>query len=254
MIKINLLPQEMAGARAGGAESQGTGTALVALILLILFGADLAIGGYLFFTYTSVDEREDQIEAEAAQVQAELEEVESQYTEVNTNLERMQKLIQVAEALDPPDRLLWSRKLNQLPLLVPDGVFMTQLNVNRQVNEVETEASIKRRNEWEKEREGSPPTPVKVPVYTQTLNLHGVAHVDQGSETQRLQQIVQFHSKLMDERVTLPFDEEPSRFIDGFTPRFRLSPVSTGQIMGREVSEFIFTIDAKKMKVAAGEE
>lgn len=251
MIKINLLPQEMAGGRAAPGAAPASGSALVALILILVFGIDIVLGGYLFYTHSTSQQRLKDVEARAAAVEESLNEVQSEYNEVQLDMDRMERLIQVAQALDPEDRLLWSRKLNMMPLLIPQGVYLTQIRVTQSVSEVETDESIRRRNEWEKTRKGQPPPVDRVPVYQQTLHMDGVAYIDQGDENQRLAQIIQFHRNLVREEVKLPFDDEESRFLEGFVPNVRPSAVSASTVAGREVSVFTFTVNTKKMKIEA---
>lgn len=250
MIKINLLPQEMAGGRAGaGAPSGGAGSALVFMILLIVFVLDAAIAGVLFVNWNKAKSEYESVKKQSDAVAKELKETEVLYSETKSSLERMSKLIAVARALDPPDRLLWSRKLNALPLLVPEGVFLTQVQVKQKVSEKETPESLKRRNEWEKStNKNKGPAPIKemVPLYQQTLTVDGVAYVQDGTDNQRLQQIVRFQGNLRDGKVKLPFDKETTSFMDGFIPTVIPSPLSGTQLEGRDVTNFKFTINTKQ--------
>lgn len=246
MIKINLLPQEMAGGRPGtaaaGSSFDAGGTAVVALVLLVIFGINIAAGGYLFYTYNEARSKFETTKIEADAIAEELRTTEIKYRDTKSSIERMERMISVAESLDPPDRLLWARKLNMLPLLVPQGIFLTQIDVTREIREVETQASIARRNEWEKARQGPPPEVEKNPVVTQTMNLRGISYAEGGTQNERLEQIITFYRNLQREPVQLPFDDEPTEFLTGFTPNIATSPVSGTTIEGRDVSQFSFTI------------
>jgi hypothetical protein len=250
MIKINLLPKELSGSRKGSGAFDAGGSLLVAVVLFLLFGLDLLVGGYVFYNYTTAKTAIDRVTVEAAAVEAELIEVEKEFNELTMSMEKMEELISVAKSLDPPERLLWCRKLNMLPLLIPEGVFLTQVQVTQSVRSLETQASLDARNAHmanPKLKKLPPPAKVVAPVITQTMNLEGVAHVDMGTETQRLQHIIQFYRNLQGAKHKLPFDNDETRFLDGFTPFIDTAAVRSTQFEGREVSGFQFSLKTKDL-------
>ncbi len=256
MIKINLLTQDLAQGPGGGPSAPSSATALVTAILVAVFLVNVAIGGGMYYYVSSAQAERDAVRDEANELREELEEMQIVYDERRLDLERMEELIDVAEALDPPDRLLWSRKLNMLPLIVPEGVFLTQIRVNQRVTEVETQSSIERRRAWEQQRgqRGAPQQPPPIersPVYQQTLVLDGVAYVAGGTDTQRLEQLSLFAQNLRERRVTLPFDTEETaeRFIDGFSPNIDPAPAYGSQIEGRDVLVFSFSMETLPMRI-----
>lgn len=255
MIKINLLTQDMAPG-AGGGSTQGTGTALVTAVLAVLFLVNAVLGIGMYVYLNSARSEQEAVRAEASTLRAELEEQQILYDERQIDIERMEELIDVAQALDPPNRLLWSRKLNMLPLIVPEGVFLTEIRVTQRVTESETQASIERRRSWEAQRgrRGAPQQPPPIersPVYQQTLVMDGVAYVPGGVATQRVEQILLFADNIRFRRVTLPFDSEETaeRFIDGFSPNVVPADVSATEIEGREVSVFSFSMQSLPMRI-----
>jgi hypothetical protein len=145
--------------------------------------------------------------------------------------------------------MIWSRKLNMLPMVVPEGIYLTQIEVTQRVTEKESAESIKRRNDWMKTKKGPAPPTEKFPVYTQTLVLQGIAYVPDGTPAQRLDQIVLFNRRLRDGRYKVPFDKEPMSFMDGFRPDILPSPVSPGRMAGRDVSLFRFTLNTRPLEV-----
>jgi hypothetical protein len=250
MIKINLLPQEMAGGRGGGqGASVGSGAALVTLVLAGIFFANVALGGWLFVIWNKARSEYDTAKAEADKVAKELKETEVQYSATKMSIERMETLVKVADALAPADRLLWSRKLNALPMLTEDGVYLTEMQVLQKVTDKETPESLKRRNEWEKTKKGTPPEIQKVPVFAQTLTLDGLAYVPEGTENQRLDKIITFNKNLKDKKVRLPFDKEESSFLHGFVGIVLVSPVQVTKSDGRDVTKFKFTINTKPVTI-----
>lgn len=256
MIKINLLTQDMMQGAGGGPSAPSSGTTLVTGVLLAVFLLNAAIGGAMYYYVSTAQAERNVVSAEAAELREELEEMEIVYDERRLDLQRMEELIEVAESLDPPDRLLWSRKLNMLPLIVPEGVFLTEIRVTRRVTEVQTQRSLERQRAFEQRRgqRGAPtqPPPIeRAPVYRQTLVMDGVAYVAGGSDTQRLQQISLFAANIRDRRVALPFDDEESaeRFIDGFSPNIEPAPATASQIEGREVLVFSFTMETLPLRI-----
>ncbi|CAN5228595.1 hypothetical protein BH09SUM1_BH09SUM1_11660 [soil metagenome] len=251
MIKINLLPQEMAGGRGGPAAggSAGSGGAMVALVLILIFGVNIAIAAVLLTKTQAAKAALQSAQAEETAAKDELGKTEVAYSERKLDLERMEKLIEVANKLDPPERLLWSRKLNALPIEVPEGVYLTAIQVTQDVKEEETAESISRRNEYEKTKKGTPPVIEKVPNITQTLTMDGISYIDQGSENQRLAQVNQFYRNLLTKKVKLPYDKEPSSFMDGFVDLIEPSPFSTSQLEKRDVLNFKFTLNTRKVTI-----
>ncbi len=255
MIKINLLPQEMTGGRAGKAASAGsasTGTALVVMLFLILFVLNAGAATWIYLEYSKAEAEFNAASKEAADLRAKLAATQKQVEAVQLSIQEMEKLIQIASELDPPDRFLWSKKLNILPKVVPEGVYLTQIRVTETIVERETPESLKARQDWQTTREGSPPPVVKMPQFTQTLNLEGVSYVPDGTPGQRLDQIIIFQRQLRDNKVILPFNNLEARFIDGFQGTIDPSaPVVADEVSGRDVSKFTFQMVTKPMKIGS---
>ncbi|MBI1293241.1 hypothetical protein GC173_18710 [bacterium] len=248
MIKINLLPQEMAG-RGGSASSGDSGGALVALVLALILLLNVGVGAYVLVKRNAALEVLNNEKALAAKVEKDLKETKIEYDEVSANLDGMRKLIELAERLDPPDRVLWSRKLNALPLLAPQGVFLTQIDLTQKITEVDTPESTAAYNEWARRRRGPQPVIEKVPVITQQLVMKGISYVEQGSSTQRLEQYEQFVTNLRAKKVKLPFDTAPSSFMEGLVDLVQLSPFSQSTIQGRDVGNFTVTLNTKPVTI-----
>ncbi|MCC6546555.1 hypothetical protein IT570_05245 [Candidatus Sumerlaeota bacterium] len=256
MIKINLLPQEMAGGRAVASSSSGGGGAIVALALVAIFLINVGLAGFLFVNYNKAKQEYDSAKATADKVRADMTAKQNEYTTAQVSFDRMSKIVALDRALDPPDRLLWSRKLNMLPMLVPEGVYTTQLQVLQKVSERETQESIKRRNEYAKKKKdaGTPPPIEKVPVFAQSLVVSGIAYVPGGTENQRLESIVQFNRNLMQAKKKLPFDSAETGFMEGFNGTIKPSAVRSEKRDGRDVQTFTFTIDARPVTIEMKDE
>lgn len=248
MIKINLLPQEMAG-RQGGAAPAEAGSALVVLVIVILLALNVSVGAYVLMQRNAAQSALDAEKALAAKIDKELKDTKIQYDEVSADLDGMRKLIELASKLDPEDRVLWSRKLNALPLLAPSGIFLTDIELTQKISEVDTPESTAAYNEWAKKRRGPQPVIEKVPVITQTLIMKGISYVEQGTATQRLQQYEDFVNNLRSKKVKLPFDKEPSSFMDGLASVIQLSPYDQTTLQGRDVGTFTVTLTTKPVTI-----
>lgn len=251
MIKINLLPEEMAAGKEGrqATFSENPGSLLVAVVLLVIFSANAAVGGYLLITKSSAENRLEMAKSESERIKASLSETESLYRTEQADLRRMERLISVARSLAPADRLMWARKLNMLPLLVPEGVYLEMIEVSQNVNERETEESIRRRNEWMRNKRGQSPPVERVPVYNQTLRLQGIAYVPDGTDTQRLSQLLEFFRALAEKQVQLPFENEPTSFMKNFRTNVNLFPMTQKRVAGRDVTEFRVDLQARPMTI-----
>lgn len=258
MIKINLLPQEMVGAKggasAGSAPSPASGKLLVAAALIALVAVDAVLGFYLYTAQASAKAELEELEDRATEIAQELEETEVTYNQETADIELMNDLISVYESLDSDDRILWSEKLNMLPLLVPENIYLSDIQVTQQIREIETEDSVKARNAWQEkkasERSAEPPAAEMVPVITQSMRLVGICYVEGGSGPQRLTQISRFYQNLQGAKsVVLPFDKQERRFVTGFDPNIRLEPINVTTINDREVSTFNFTMRTKPIRI-----
>lgn len=255
MIKINLLPQEMIGGKASGPSPAGAnaGSLLVTLVLLLLFATNAFAGFLLYKSWSEASNAHAEVSRNAKKAKAELQATELRYKDTKGSIERMQKLLKVAEQLDPADRLLWSRKLNMLPYLVPEGVYLTEIRVAQTTREKDSDESVKARNDWakstDKKKSAQPPPLVKIPVIFQTLTMRGISHVPDGTGVQRLQQITSFYRGMRDQKVQVPFDKEPMSFMDGFSNLPVPAPVLGRSLEGREVSVFSFTIVTKSTEL-----
>src|SRR5690606_36431461 len=122
----------------------------------------------------------------------------------------------VLRSLDPPDRILWSEKLNMLAGLIPPDVFLDEVKVVERVDLVETEQSKAAREAWRKNdnsKKGPEPKIVYRPVISYNLFITGLALGD--NHVEQFNNVMAFHKAMIDH-------EEPARggetrrFMDGF--------------------------------------
>ncbi|MCB2153982.1 hypothetical protein KQI84_03795 [bacterium] len=243
MIRINLLPQETAADVRGAAKtSETSGTMVVALILIIAFAVVLGGGGWIYNYRSSELKRTARVKAEAKKVADELKDMKTQYAEVQDSMTALRNQIAVLKALDPENRLFWARKLNILPMLVPEGVFLTNIRVVEDVKEVETAESRARYAAWAKKKKGPAPSRVMKPVIKQKLDMEGVSYVENGTSDQRLQLIIDFYRSLENNKVEVPFSGEQVGFMEHFEPNIAFSPFEAAKISNRQCSKFKFTL------------
>ena len=247
MIRINLLPQETAAEARGAARTtEAGGTLIASLILVIAFAVVIAAGSWVFSVRRAAVNDTQEIRVRAEKVKKDLAELKTKYAEVRESMNALRNQIAVLKALDPDNRLYWARKLNILPLLVPDGVFLTGIKVVEDVKEVETSASRSRHAAWVKNKKTGPEPPRDVkPVIKQKLDLEGVSYMENGTSDQRLQLIIDFYRSLESKEVQVPFTGENVGFMEHFEPNIAFSPFEAAKISNRSCSKFRFTLISK---------
>ncbi len=195
MIRINLLPvEEKKRRRARRTREPGLpsaareGVSFISIIIVVICFAIVGTLGYVIYKQKITSERElQQRKGDIARYKENIQSIQDKYTEIKELLEITTNQIEVLKALDPPNRLLWSEKLNMLAELVPDGIYLTQIQVTEQINEVPTKESQSRHQEWvRKGKQGPQPQVVKKPIITQNLYLYGISRADTPEDRLRL--------------------------------------------------------------------
>lgn len=244
MIKVNLLPQDAAARKAAGPSgSSGSGGPAIAGILTIAFIGVFVYGYFVYSTYAASDKARIAAESKYNKLKKDIEAIEGKYQELKASRALYQNQLDVLNALDPPERLLWTEKWNLLPELVPEGIYLTRVLVTEDVREVETSDSVRAKAEWEKKgKKGPEPVTVKRPVITQTLQVEGISYVEGGESDKRLTAIINFLENIKDKKATIPFTKTQKSFMDRFTPDVTYAPITAENVGGREVSRFNFKI------------
>lgn len=117
MTRINLLPPDE---RAKAAREQG-----LALVILGLVALVLVLGGVYLISYRQASEKQDQVDAKQAEIdQANLQLAELQpYEDLQQGRDEIQDTAnQIYES-----RVLWSSILEEISLVIPDTVCLTQM-------------------------------------------------------------------------------------------------------------------------------
>lgn len=250
MIKINLLPPELAAKKAAGA-AKGAPAApkspllVIGVVLLLLY----AVGGYMgYLVYSSGVESDRKLAQERAKKekkQKELQRLEKELAAAAADREEIEARYEVAKALNPDNRIYWSEKLNMLAKARMDlAVYVTKLSLNEQVDEVETPESAKRREEWRKKKPaGVPePAPIKRPIINQSLTIDAIAYGRDSQE--KLNNVIAFQFALRNLKWRRE-SGEIVRFMDGMNNDFGQLRQKTDMVGGVEVLRFGVVVHAE---------
>ncbi len=249
MIKINLLHQDgtSRSAAATSVSAPGSGSFLVAGILIAAFALILGYGGFQFISWQSDIARTQEVRSKATSLEREISQKEEQFEELQEMERVLRNQIALLETLDPPDRLFWAEKLNLLPMYVPDGVFLTSIAVTESSREVETPESRKRQDDWRRRparSRGTQPPQQFQTIITQQLQLDGVSYVAEGTSDDRLALITTFLRDLQNKEVVSPSTGESTMFMENFRD-INYANIEGVTLAGRECSKFSFTLRAR---------
>lgn len=249
MIKINLLPGEAAAKRAGAKKKAAGSGALTPFVLglLVLYAGAAFLGWRSYDKYASKKKEMADTQAKLTKLDKEIAEREKEFQEQLAEAQEIEEKFAVVQALNPPNRLYWSEKLNQLALAqTKAAVYVTRISMDEKIEEVETPESKARRAAWNAKvkKPGSkekPPPVVKMPIIKQTLTVQAIAYGTNSS--QRLQQVRLFMDALKNLEWTRKSGEKTS-FFAGMNPEMMTMSQKMTQIGGVDVLSFGFRIAA----------
>lgn len=247
MIKLNLLPQEYTAKSAAGAPAgppQG-GAVMVGTILAAIFLILLGIGGMIFWQLIQSNAAVANAKAQYTKVDAERKGLLEKFNEIKELEDALKNQVAVLDSLNPADRIYWAKKMNMLPSVVPDGVYLTDLKLTEKTQEVETKASRQAQADYAKQRgkKGAPPARQTRTIITYQMTMSAVAYVPEGTSDARLALIIQLLKNMQDKEVKIEFDNSTSRFLDGMDQRVVLSQIIGSTIAKRDVSQVTLTLN-----------
>jgi Tfp pilus assembly protein PilN len=267
MIRINLLPEkEVKRRRRRVKERAAVPTRQVSpmtiVIAVVVFGL---VGSYAYFfvhrRLANQREANDSQRQELARLDKQIEGRKDAVQELKDAEQIAESMLDIVYALDPEDRLLWSKKLNQLSDLLPDSVYITRITVTERIQRKETLASQRRRKEYQEEvrmlrktqgRRARPSRPAPAPIYypevVQTLQIAAIAYSESGPERIRL--IDQFRDHLTSGRH--PKRNLTANFMEGFAGTLDYGDISQAVVGGRNVARFSFILRTKPTAPKAG--
>lgn len=248
MIKINLLPPELIGKKkAKKISARPSASLTVYLILIPVYLITLLILYRVYDTKTSSKRELDQTTKKLEKLKKDKSSQEEKFRDLKETFSLLNDQIEILRALDPPNRLLWSEKINMISELIPKGVFLTSIKVTEKVEQLETAESKKRQVEWNaqgKDKKGTPPEIVKKPVIRQTLEMEGITYSEKGGSEERLALLVQFHQALKTFKWKNHYGEDRA-FMDNFNPEIKFKDIQDSKVLDKEVSKFTFIITTK---------
>ncbi|NQU42807.1 hypothetical protein HQ520_05945 [bacterium] len=280
MIRINLLPPELQGKasrsarRPGGATSPNLFKGFV-LLLVLLFIAAWGYAGYsrVYEPIRAAKEKEEAQKIRVNALKKTLERDREAYSERLAKWTLMQNQIEIIAQLMPDNRILWAEKINMLSSMIPEGIYITKIQLEEEVEMVETDESKRVQDEWQQkkrsieripnEREKSrklenlPDEPDKVekPVITQILHIKA-ATLLQEEGADRIDKVIEFRRR-MQEYETVNLNGEVRTFRHGFTRTggsesinidIELGPMEIEVIDALPVWTFELILTTEKMK------
>lgn len=243
MIQINLLDvSQTKGQRTASVSIPGGGSFIVAAAVILMLGLNAALGWMAWSTIADSH-------AKYAKVRAEVKTVEGQIAAKVKDAESVKKFrevianqMDVLRSLDPPDRILWSQKINMLASLIPSSVFIDDIRINEDVQMVETEASKKAAADWKNSKSAKKgPEPKKAfrPVIRYRLTLSGLA---EGEDNIAQFNNVMAFQRALNEHQTVDASGHAQRFMDGFQKEMQFDLIKGDTYEGVGVNKFVFKL------------
>lgn len=257
MIEINLLPQDnLAKASKGKSAGPQQGSLIVAAILFFAFAIVIGLGAYFYLGAVTVQAEASRKMAQAKTLKTELDTKREQFKEISQQLDALRSQVALLSALDPQEgRLFWAEKLNLIPQMVPEGVFLTSIKVTEDVRQKETKESIEAYQKWaklpKKDRPEAAPKKQFYPEIRYNLSMNGIAYVEDGTDDQLVQLAVLFYNQIKSDPLTIPNTGEKTLFLENFRPNIGVSPMTRTLIDNRPVFQFNFAFESNPTKAAS---
>ena len=253
MIEINLLPESEQKARSSrrrGPKKVESGGKQNPIPVIAFALVTFSVIGFMGFNSWAMVHREkvkfEELKAEKEAVDRQTAELSDEAREIQELRKRFTNQLEVLQALDPPDRVLWSEKINMLADLMPPNIFLTEIAVEEHFKEVEIQASIDAAAAWEKGGRKDPkPETVKKPVITYTMRLQGLSTGVDGVE--QFDNVLSFHDAIKSYEAVNAWGHT-SRFMDNFNADIAVESITTTLYDDTyPVNEFIFVLNTRPM-------
>jgi cytochrome b len=249
MIRINLLDASQAkgrrGARARAATGGGNpaGALVVAVAVVLTLVIDGGVGWTLYQRVTRAGEHARQLSADIRAIDAKIAE-RSQSSEQTLRYQQvLNNQKEVLRTLDPDDRILWCEKLNMLAALVPQNVFLTDIDVSEVVDMVENTLLRQAHERWltlDQKKRGAEPEVIKKPVIHYDMTLTGLAIGHDSAE--QFANVMAFHRAITTYRAPAGADGKTRRFMDGFDPTVNFGSIEATTYEDASVNKFVFKL------------
>lgn len=257
MIQINLLDQpgakttkvSSAAGSAFSAPAKPSGSPAVTVVVLLLAGVLLVVNaGAAYFAYSNVLQSEnslEQVKNSQKKLKDEIAHKMSQAEQIRHYREVVSNQMDVLRSLDPPNRILWCEKINELSDLMPPKVFLSEIKVTENSKMVETQQSKDARANWEKSPKKSklpPPPVVQKPVISYDVFVTGLALGRDNVE--QMKNVTAFHKALI-ENSGVDASGKPIHFMDGFNDNIEFESLEATLYEGTPVNKFVFKLTTK---------
>lgn len=251
MIQINLLPENdkkgRAPKKAGGMTLEaGPGQGGNVLVAVVALAVASVVGGAGYFSWNTVHQAQmatRKLEAEKKEVATQIAGLSDQAKEIQHLREVFNNQWEVLQSLDPPDRILWSEKVNMLAHFIPADVFVSKLKLDEEIVEVELQSSIEARQKWEEGgKKGTKPEVTKKPVINYTLRITGQA--TGADNVEQFDNVLKFHDA-MKAYETVDNSGTKRSFMDCFNPDIEFENIQATLYEGFPVNQFTFKLRSK---------
>jgi hypothetical protein len=245
MIKINLLPAEAIGKKRKERVAVPRTSTITVIIIIICYAL---VAGEAWWVYNKKAKSQEDLEnllAERDALKTQIAKISEEFKSLKRLKELAANQIEILNSLDPPNRLLWSEKINMMAELIPRNVYIIQLEMTEDTKMVITKESRTKIKEWEDGgKKGPKPPEIKKPVITQTLKISGITY-DEDSE-ERLQRVVDFYYALKN-FSWVGKKGEVRRFMDHFREEIGIAriPITSDNVAGVPVRRFQFILITK---------
>lgn len=258
MITINLLPQESGKSRrkqgnfpaaSDGMSGGGDGSALGGLLVVLALVAAVAVNGWVGWQkYSEVSRAKkayEKVDKDRRELRQDINKLEDEARFIRDAIKVLESQQAILKSINPEDRILWCEKLNMIANFVPSGVYISEILISEDVEMVETEASRKARDEWEKKRDadkdsaGPEPKRKMRPIISYDLTITGLAtgntNVIQDNKV----------SEFLDKMTTYEWPGNGRKFMDDFLPEVTINSIMTKIYEEEPVTEFTVLLRTK---------
>ncbi|MCE5228108.1 hypothetical protein LLG95_00745 [bacterium] len=246
MIQINLLDSAQSKNHKRAVVDKPMPAGGVSFVVIAAVILMIALNGAVGWTcWSAISDSSNKYEAVAAKykkVQGQIDSKMKTADEVRKFREVVSNQMDVLRTLDPPDRILWSQKINMLASLIPSDVFIDEVRINEDVQMVETEASRKAIETWKKsndQKKGAQPKQVFRPVLRYHLTLSGLA---MGEDHDAQNNNVMAFQRALNEYQTTDAVGHAHRFMDGFQQEMQFEVIKGEVYEGVAVNKFVFKL------------
>jgi len=249
MIRINLLEEGEKGQRPKKAREEIvvakpqaiTQYLIIATIILALI--PIFVG---YQKYSKVKEVINSVEAEKNKkisLNKEVNELKKKSATVKEVIDTLRNQVEIITRLTPRESgVYWSEKLDYLSDLIPDNIYILNFKITETVKEIETQESIKARQDWEKNKKiGAPPAKQTRPLIEQRLIITCIAQAEERENRIRLMTSFQ---DAMKNHTTIR-NGKTRRFMDNLQDLVSISGIKTVNSYGVECGQFTLTLITK---------